>query len=260
MVLTNSLSDLPSKLGSCLYVFQTMFLTVIFLHPTENLVQCPFQQAGILFFESGCFCIISKGSYVLNDFRNYFHAKAFQKPLTILFNNFFLCFLRLLPYFLIISFFLICVYYVLCIMVCSVLHVSYLYVCFVNIFANISTEIRARLSNLFYTNSFIFIFVDVNVHIEYAIYSDLVKCNNFDFHSVGLEPSQLLQTDLTPKRKCCNDYCFRLVLFIFLIIFARMSLRNKHKRVKAFFGCIIFLLTITKPNLLTKNNILKSIS
>ena len=269
MVLTNSLSDLPSKLGSCLYVFQTMFLTVIFLHPTENLVQCPFQQAGILFFESGCFCIISKGSYVLNDFRNYFHAKAFQKPPTILFNNFFLCLLRLLPYFLIISFFLICVYYVLCIMVCSVLHVSHLYVCFVNIFANISTEIRARLSNLFYTNSFIFIFVDVNIDIEYAIHSDLVICNNFinykvlptfDFHFIGLEPSQLLQTDLTPERKCCNDYCFRLVLFVFPIMFARVFLRNKRKRVKAFFGCIIFLLTITKPNLLTKNNILKSIS
>ena len=34
MVLTNSLSDIPSKLGSCFYVFQTMFLTVNFLHPT----------------------------------------------------------------------------------------------------------------------------------------------------------------------------------------------------------------------------------
>ena len=39
-----------------------------------------------------------------------------------------------------------------------------------------------------------------------------------------------------------------------------MFLRNKHKRVKVFFGCIIFLLTITKPNLLTKNDILKSTS
>ena len=39
-----------------------------------------------------------------------------------------------------------------------------------------------------------------------------------------------------------------------------MFLRNKHKRVKAFFGCIIFLLTITKPNLLTKNDIRKSTS
>ena len=69
MVLTNSLSDIPSKLGSCFYVFQTMFLTVNFLHPTENLIQCPFQQAGILFFGSWCFCIISKRSYVLNNFR-----------------------------------------------------------------------------------------------------------------------------------------------------------------------------------------------
>ena len=155
MVLTNSLSDIPSKLGSCFYVFQTMFLTVNFLHPTENLIQCPFQQAGILFFGSWCFCIISKRSYVLNNFRNYFHAKAFQKPLTILFNNFFLCLLRLLPYYLIISFFLICVYYVL-----SVLHASYLYVCFENISAYIPTEIpTSRLSNLFYINSFSFIFV-----------------------------------------------------------------------------------------------------
>ena len=140
MVLTNSLSDIPSKLGSCFYVFQTMFLTVNFLHPTENLIQYAFQQSGILFFGSWCFCIISKRSYVLNNFRNYFHAKAFQKPLTILFNNFFLCLLRLLPYSLIFSFFLICVYYVL-----SVLHASYLYICFVNISAYIPTEIPTRL-------------------------------------------------------------------------------------------------------------------
>ena len=59
MVLTNSLSDIPSKLGSCFYVFQAMFLTVNFLHPTENLTQCPFQQTGILFFGSWRFCIIS---------------------------------------------------------------------------------------------------------------------------------------------------------------------------------------------------------
>ena len=111
-VLTDSLSDVPSKLGSCFYVFQTMFLTFNFLHPTENLIQCPFQQAGILFFGLWCFCIISKRSYVLNNFRNYFHAKAFQKPLTIVFNNFWLCVLRFLPYFLIIRFFLICVCYV----------------------------------------------------------------------------------------------------------------------------------------------------
>ena len=93
--------------------------------------------------------------------------------------------------------FLICVYYVL-----SVLHASYLHVCFVNISAYIPTEIPTRLSNLFYTNSFIFIFVDVNVDVEYAIHSDLVICNSFinykvlhafDFHSIGLEPLQLLQ-------------------------------------------------------------------
>ena len=43
-------------------------------------------------------------------------------------------------------------------------------------------------------------------------------------------------------------------------MFASVFLRNKYKRVKAFFRCIIFLLTITKPNLLTKNDILKSTS
>ena len=99
MVLTNSLSDIPSKLGSCFYVFQTMYLTVNFLHPTR-----------ILFFGSWCFCIISKRSYILNNFRNYFHAKAIQKPLMIIFHNFFSCHLRFLPYFLIVSFFLICMY------------------------------------------------------------------------------------------------------------------------------------------------------
>ena len=122
---------------------------------------------------------------------------------------------------------------------------------------------------MFYTNSFIFIFVDVDIDVEYAIHSDLVIYNNFmnykvlpafDFHSIGLEPLQLLQTDLTPESKGCNDYCFHLVLFIFSIMFARVFFRKKHKRVKAFFGCIIFLLTITKPNLLTKNDILKSTS
>ena len=81
----------------------------------------------------------------------------------------------------------------------------------------------------------------------------------FDFHSIGLESSQLLQTDLTPERKCCNNYHFH-IFSIFLIIFARVFLRNTHKRVKAFFGCIIFLLTITKPNFLTKNDLFKSTS
>ena len=94
-------------------------------------------------------------------------------------------------------------------------------------------------------------------------------CNNFinykvlpafDFHSIGLKPTQTLQTDLTPERKCCNDYCFRLVLFIYPIMFVHVLFRNKHKGIKAFFGCIIFLLTITKQNLLTKIDILKSAS
>ena len=70
----------------------------------------------------------------------------------------------------------------------------------------------------------------------------------------------LIQTDITPERKCSNDYYFSWAIFIFPIMFARVILRNKHKRVKAFFGCIIFLLSITKPNLLIKNDILKSTS
>ena len=107
---------------------------------------------------------------------------------------------------------------------------------FVNISVYIPTEIPARLSNLFYTNSFIFIFVDVNIDVEHAIHSDLVICNKFinykvlpafDFHSIGLLSSQLLQTDLTPERKCCNDYCFSLVLFIFPIMFARAFLKKQ---------------------------------
>ena len=55
MVLANSLSDIRSKLGSCFYVFQTMFLTVNFLHLTENLIQCSFQQAGSFSLDHGAF-------------------------------------------------------------------------------------------------------------------------------------------------------------------------------------------------------------
>ena len=43
-------------------------------------------------------------------------------------------------------------------------------------------------------------------------------------------------------------------------MYARVLLKNKHKRVKTFFGCIIFLLTTTKPNLSTKNDIFWSTS
>ena len=74
--------------------------------------------------------------------------------------------------------------------------------------------------NLFYTNSSIF--VDVNVDVEYVIRSDLVLFNNFinyevlslpafDFHFMGLESSQLLhivivigslfQVDIKKKKK-----------------------------------------------------------
>ena len=78
--------------------------------------------------------------------------------------------------------------------VLSVLHALYLYVYFLNICAYRPTEIPNRLSNLFYTNSFIFTFNDVDVDVEYAVYSDLVICNNsinykllraLDFHSIG---------------------------------------------------------------------------
>ena len=91
-----------------------------------------------------------------------------------------------------------------------------------------------------YTNSFIFIFVDVNVDDEYAIHSDVVISNNFinykvlpasNFHFIGLESSQLLRTVLTPQRKYSNDYCFSLALSIFPIMFARLFPINKHQRI-----------------------------
>ena len=51
--------------------------------------------------------------------------------------------------------------------VLSLLHASYLYVCFVNISVFILAEVPTGLSNSFYTNNFIF--VGVNVDIENAI-------------------------------------------------------------------------------------------
>ena len=45
MVLTYSLPDVPSKLGSCFYVFQTMFLTFSFLHPTAKFNTVPFSTS-----------------------------------------------------------------------------------------------------------------------------------------------------------------------------------------------------------------------
>ena len=77
-------------------------------------------------------------------------------------------------------------YYVL-----SVIHVSYLCVCFVNISVYISD-----LSNLFYTTNFVS--VDVNIDAENSMHNDLVICNNFinykvlsafDFDFIGLESS-----------------------------------------------------------------------
>ena len=94
--------------------------------------------------------------------------------------------------------------------VLSVLHASYLYVCFVNISAYIPTEIPFRLLNLFYTNSFTFIFVYVNVDVEYAIRSNLVICNNF-INYKGLEPSQWME----PPRMNPSNY--RTILLKLLI-------------------------------------------
>ena len=54
----------------------------------------------------------------------------------------------------------------------------------------------------------------------------------FDFDFIGLEIFQLLQTDITPEKKCSNDYCFSLALFIFPIMFARVYLRINIKEYK----------------------------
>ena len=130
----------------------------------------------------------------------------------------------------------------------------------VNISVYILSEISIRLSNLFYTSNFIF------VDVENAMRSGLVTCNNFinykvlpalGFDFIGLDFSYLLQNGITSERRCKNDYCFSLALFIFPSCL-QVFLRNKYKRVKAFFVCLIFLFSITKPNLLTKNEILKS--
>ena len=201
--------------------------------------------------------LISKCSCVLNNFRHCFHAKTFKILLTILFNKCWLCLsnllvkvtaiyvkylLRFLPYFFIISLFLIDAYYY----VSSMLQSSYLYVGFVNACVYILTEIPIRLSNFFYTNSFIF--GEVNVDVEKTMQSNLVICNNlinrlkcYLLSILNLKVSfQLLQTDITPEKECSNNSCFSLALFIFSIMFVRVLLKNKHERVKAFFGYIIF--------------------
>ena len=63
-----------------------------------------------------------------------------------------------------------------------------------------------------------FIFVDVNVNVDNAIHSNLVICSNFIIYKVlsafdfdFIESSQLIQTDITPEKKCSHDYCFSLV-------------------------------------------------
>ena len=97
MVLTNSLSGVASKFRSYFYVFQKMFLNFSFLHPTENLIQYPFQQAGaLLFLVLWCFCLICKCSCIFNNFWNYCYLNAFKIPLMILFDNFWLCIMKLL--------------------------------------------------------------------------------------------------------------------------------------------------------------------
>lgn len=92
-----------------------------------------------------------------------------------------------------------------------------------------------------------------------------IHCNNFisynvlpafNFHFIDLKSSQSLQFGITPERNCivCPEvnYCFSLALvFIVPIMFACVFLINKHKTVKAFFACMKFLLSITKPKLLT---------
>lgn len=180
--------------------------------------------------------LISKCSCVLNNFRHCFHARTFKILLTILFNKCWLClsnllvkvtiiYVKYLLRFLIISLFLIDAYYY----VLSMLQSWYLYVSFVNACAYILTEIPIRLSNFFYTNSFIF--AEVNVDVEKTMQSNLVICNNlinrlkcYLLSILNLQVSfQLLQTDITPEKECGNNSCFSLALFIFSIMFVRVS-------------------------------------
>ena len=123
--------------------------------------------------------------------------------------------LRFLSYFIIISLFSIFRYYVF-----SVLHVSYLHVCFVNISIYILSEIQSD-------RQIFFVLIVLCLLMVNAVHSDLVTCNNFinckrspvfDFLFIDLESSRLLQTEITPERKCISDYCFSLALFIFAII------------------------------------------
>ena len=93
-----------------------------------------------------------------------------------------------------------------------------------------------------------------------------IHCNNFisynvlpafDFYFIDLKSSQSLQFDITAEKNCivlvCAEvnYCFSLAVFIVSIMFACVFLINKHKRVKAVFACMKFLLSITKPKLST---------
>ena len=108
-----------------------------------------------------CFCLIFKCRHVLNNFRFYFFLWKLLKSLSRLFLTNFNYLLKLLVkvtailrkhllrfllYFIIISLFSIFAYVLL------VFHVSYLYVCFVNISVYLLSEIPIRLSNLFCTN------------------------------------------------------------------------------------------------------------
>ena len=63
----------------------------------------------------------------------------------------------------------------------------------------------------------------------------LVTCNNFtislvlpafDYGFIHLESSRLLQSGITPEKKCGIDYCFSLALFIFPIMFTHLSYKK----------------------------------
>ena len=52
----------------------------------------------------------------------------------------------------------------------------------------------------------------------------------FDFDFINLEPSQLLQTGITPEKKCSNGYCLSLAFFMFpscsLICLSEINIRE----------------------------------
>ena len=86
LILTNSPFYFPSKLRSCFYAFQIIFLAFDSLHPTCILF---FKHARFrLLVALWSFCLISRWGYVLKNFPLYFYAMAFKILPTISFNNF----------------------------------------------------------------------------------------------------------------------------------------------------------------------------